>query len=217
MNLRGILWGLSISLWGVATVGFWAWTTRYEFATDSSAEATSRSEWPLATRLVLGEHRPTLLFFVHPQCPCTRASVHELERTLTRMRQAGAEPVKLIVVASLPSNAPAEWRETSVLRRTSSLPGVETYWDVGGAESRRFGVTTSGAVKLYRADGRLLFSGGITPSRGHQGDSAGGDHLYALLTQASVVPAESTPVFGCRLYVESSPANIAVDAEGGSL
>jgi hypothetical protein len=200
----------------VAAIGFWTWTTRYEFATDSGAELDFSTQWPSATSLTLANDRPTLLFFVHPRCPCTRASVHELERILTRARHVGAEAPKLIFVASLPSNATAEWRESSVMHRASALPGTETFWDVEGIESSHFGATTSGAVKLYGADGQLLFSGGITPSRGHQGDSAGGDRLHALLTDVSLAFAESTPVFGCRLYVESVNRDVATVAESGA-
>ena len=41
------------------------------------------------------------------------------------------------------------------------------------ARRQRFGAETSGQTLLYDRDGRLLFSGGTTGSRGHDGDNAG--------------------------------------------
>ena len=68
--------------------------------------------------------------------------------------------------------------------------------DVEGVEARRFGAQTSGTTSLYSPDGRLLFSGGITSSRGHEGDNAGED----ALTQAiSGSPACPKPISGLWL------------------
>ena len=63
-------------------------------------------------------------------------------------------------------------------RRISGRPwrtcrGWRCVLDPGGAEARRFGVATSGHVLLYDTRGDLIFSGGITPGRGEQGDNAG--------------------------------------------
>lgn len=38
---------------------------------------------------------------------------------------------------------------------------------------RRFGAYTSGQVMLYDTDRRLAFNGGITGSRGHEGNNKG--------------------------------------------
>ena len=213
MDLRGILWSVGALVWGVAAIGFWTWTAQYEFATQPGTELVSPVLWPADTRLVLSGDRPTLLFFMHPRCPCTRASVRELERTLARASLPGSRQPDLIVVAALPPDAGSEWRDTDTLRSAAKLPRAETFWDTSGIESSRFGVTTSGTIKLFDPSGQLLYSGGITMSRGHEGDSAGGDRLCAALTGTSPVPADSTPVFGCQLYVERSSTN---GAEGGS-
>ena len=70
--------------------------------------------------------------------------------------------------------------------------------DPDGAESRRFGARTSGHVCLYAADGRLLFSGGVTDSRGHAGDGVGADAVVALVG-GGTAGTERTLVFGCLL------------------
>lgn len=54
---------------------------------------------------------------------------------------------------------------------------------------------------LYGADGRLLFSGGITGSRGHSGDNEGRRAIVSLLTGEGAYKSD-TPVFGCSLFDE---------------
>ncbi len=70
--------------------------------------------------------------------------------------------------------------------------------DIQGREALRFGAATSGQTLLYDASGRLLFSGGITPARGHAGDNDGSDALLELLSGGSG-RHHQTPVFGCSL------------------
>ena len=56
---------------------------------------------------------------------------------------------------------------------------------------------TSGHALLFDRDGHLLFSGGITPARGHEGDNFGASAIAARLA-GRPAPAE-TPVFGCPI------------------
>jgi hypothetical protein len=49
----------------------------------------------------------------------------------------------------------------------------------------------------------LVFNGGITSSRGHQGDNAGQDSIISFLTKG-VVTAKETPFFGCFLLNEQT-------------
>ncbi len=72
--------------------------------------------------------------------------------------------------------------------------------DSDGAEARRFGVETSGQTLLYDAHGTLIFSGGITGSRGHAGENARSElALVALLTQGRP-ERRASGVFGCPLF-----------------
>jgi hypothetical protein len=64
-------------------------------------------------------------------------------------------------------------------------------------------VGTSGAVLLYSSDGKLLFQGGITPARGHQGDSFGRQRILALL-DGDAPDRRDAPVFGCALASDSA-------------
>ena len=56
-----------------------------------------------------------------------------------------------------------------------------------------------GEVVLYDHAGRLLFTGGITPARGHAGDNAGLSAVLNLINHDPSVGA-TTPVYGCSLF-----------------
>lgn len=199
---KGNLWCLGAVAWSVLAAGVWAWTTRYEFSTYENDARQTAQPWPTDSSMALAQHRFTLVFFIHPRCPCTRASLGELERTLTGTGLSAAQQPKLNVVVSLPWDASQQWRDTDTVRRASALPRAELVWDAGGSEASRFGVVTSGAVRLYRPDGKLLFAGGVTASRGHEGDNAGSSRLWSLLSERCQTPQDVTPVFGCRLCFE---------------
>ena len=84
-------------------------------------------------------------------------------------------------------------------RGLANVPGITIWHDGGGSLARRFGVLTSGHVLLYDSSGRLIYSGGITASRGHRGDNFGRSALLAAILGAP--PSRgSNPVFGCPLF-----------------
>lgn len=154
---------------------------------------TAPAIWPAATRLTLDPQHPTLVMFAHPRCPCTRASLREFARIL---ETCGA-PVEARVEFFAPPAAGADWLDSPVRRLADSIPGITVEADIGGQECSRFGAAAaSGTVVLYGPDGKLLFAGGITPSRGHEGDSAGGRAVLALLRGGPKQPI-TAPVFGC--------------------
>jgi hypothetical protein len=131
--------------------------------------------------------------FVHPKCPCTRASLAELERL-----QAQSPQLDLRIVTLLPEAAGSGWSETPLSRRARELPDALVIKDPTGREASRFRVRTSGETLLYDPSGRLAFQGGITLARGHEGDNAGADAILALASGSSA-PA-TCPVFGCSLF-----------------
>jgi len=79
--------------------------------------------------------------------------------------------------------------------------------DDGAVEAGRFGIATSGTVALYDRGGKLLFHGGITPARGHEGDSFGRERIVSLLTSGRSDRADA-PVFGCALS-NDEPVRVA--------
>jgi hypothetical protein len=84
---------------------------------------------------------------------------------------------------------------TSAARR---LPEATLVVDSGGVEAERFGVATSGTVLWFDAQGRVLYAGGLTMARGHEGRTTGSDQL-ANLMRGDSHPAQGIPVFGCQL------------------
>jgi len=128
----------------------------------------------------------------HTRCACTRASIHELERV---MAHAGSRTEAFVVfVGPRDANGVLDLRETA-----RAIPGVRVVEDE--SEARLFNAATSGQVLLYEPNGALVFRGGITPSRGHEGTSAGGDTVRSFVITGRVSPlATTTNVFGCALF-----------------
>ena len=67
-------------------------------------------------------------------------------------------------------------------------------------EADRFGVVVSGSTLLYAADGTLLFRGGLTIARGHEGRGPAHDRILALVDGHS--NHATAPTFGCALEDE---------------
>ncbi|HEY2712029.1 MAG TPA: hypothetical protein VGI60_05895 [Chthoniobacterales bacterium] len=149
--------------------------------------------WPAKSRIAHALDRPTLVMLAHPLCSCTRASVDELARALARAQRE----VSVYVLFWTPNESPA-WQETELRRRAAAIPGVTVVSDRGGTEARLFGAETSGQTLLFNARGRLIFSGGITSSRGHAGDNAGESALVSLIN-GQYAKVSRTFVFGCSL------------------
>ena len=133
--------------------------------------------------------------FLHPHCPCSRASLGELERLLAQV----SKPPSVELVFLKPDGTPSDWAETDLWRSASAIPSAKVYCDKGGLEARRFNAATSGQTLLYDLEGRLRFQGGITVERGHAGDNPGRTALRELLQEGHSQQTK-TPVFGCELF-----------------
>ena len=102
-----------------------------------------------------------------------------------------------------PKNSDANWEDTDLRRSAAEIPGVSVVTDIDGAEAQRFGAETSGHTLLFASDGRLLFSGGITESRGHAGGNAG-ENAIVSLANTHAADRAATFVFGCSLIERKS-------------
>jgi hypothetical protein len=131
----------------------------------------------------------------HPRCPCTRASMSELAKIMARLQGK----VRAYVLFLKPQDSGADWDDTDLRRSASEIPGVTVLSDLDGAEARRFGAETSGHTLLFDPGGQLLFSGGITESRGHAGGNDGESAIVSLVNNHSADRAK-TFVFGCSLF-----------------
>src|SRR5262249_1176574 len=156
---------LSLGLWSVMVV--WGFGTLLRYSTEPGSNAEAPANWPSGT--IPFPKRRALLAFLHPQCPCSRATVNELARIMVR---ANGE-VTAMVFFFAPSSEPGNWSKTDLWQQAKSIPGVQVLDDIDGVAASRFGATTSGQVLFYEQDSRRVFSGGITPYRGHSGDNDG--------------------------------------------
>ena len=77
--------------------------------------------------------------------------------------------------------------------------------DRQGQRATAFGAMTSGHVLLYDRSGNLVFSGGITAARSHEGDNLGCTSVVAIINGGTSSVAQS-PVFGCSISGEVDDA-----------
>jgi hypothetical protein len=189
-----------LSTWTVAVSAGFAALLHYKAAPGEAHRPPRR--WPQESAL-----RPhpggqgTLVLFAHPKCPCTQASVSELARLAAGPgRDLG---VRLVVVR--PTDVTEDWDDSALRARAGTIPGAVVVPDDAGVEATRFRATASGFVVLYDASGRLRFSGGLTSSRGHEGDSFGRRRVLAVLA-GQTPDRDDAPVFGCSLGITHGPS-----------
>jgi len=125
---------------------------------------------------------PRLLLFLHPRCPCSRATLNELAqiRPSTQLE---------IVLSQTP---PGEL----VSQLQTTFTHAELVSDPEGRHRELYQAWTSGQLIGYDAEGKLGFCGGITASRGQSGPSLGQARLLAWLNGQ---PQPEAVVFGCPL------------------
>lgn len=179
-------------LWlGLVGLGFGA-VLKYENTPGEAGQAPGN--WPVASRLKLDAQLPTLIIFAHPRCPCTRATIEELNRLLVQTH----DKVSTQVWFFQPEGLAEDWSRSDLWHNAAAIPGLQVRADIGGQAARQFGAETSGLVLLYNPEGQLLFRGGITGGRGHAGNNAGESTVVALL-QGKSAQLQQTPVYGCSL------------------
>lgn len=186
-----------VLLWATVIVaGLWS-LEAYKASARETAPVSLQAVYPEFQST--GDHPglPQLVMFLHPHCPCTRASIVELEEILRRCPSTAA-----VIVLVKPPGTPSGWEKTAVVRSAENLPRTKLTLD-NGTLAQKFGAETSGHLLLVNADGKVLFSGGITRSRGHVGESEGRRTVLAFL-QGDAPAAQTTPVFGCPLLSENA-------------
>jgi hypothetical protein len=169
----------------------------YENTPGVSAEPPAL--WPDGSRIPRAHEHATLVLLAHPHCPCTRATIGELASLMAHTQGR----LTAYVLFLKPAGFSDDWEKTDLWQSAASIPGVTAVVDDEGTEAQRFHSVTSGQAVLYDAEGRLLFSGGITGSRGHSGDNAGRSAVESLVN-TGVAERAQTFVFGCPLFGEKS-------------
>jgi hypothetical protein len=164
------------------------------------------ASWPATSSIQRSGPNPTLVMLAHPHCPCTRASIGELAQIVAETQGK----LKAYVLFTKPPGTGADWDDTELRRSAAAIPGVAVVTDANGTEARRFGAETSGHTLLFAPDGALLFSGGITASRGHAGRNAGESAIIAAVNGQRSERAR-TPVFGCSLIRQPGEETVCLN------
>src|SRR5438067_408458 len=103
----------------------------YAYAFRAGAPAAPPLGWPTASAIRRAPDLPTLVMVVHPRCPCSRASIDELSRLVTRL--AGRLDTHVLFVR--PPGAPADFAASDLFAGASLLAGVTLHVDDGGVEA----------------------------------------------------------------------------------
>jgi hypothetical protein len=181
-------------LWlAVVMIGFYR-LAAYELRQNPTVGAPKI--WPADSQLPHAPARSALLVFLHPKCPCSRATLDELARILHEHSDVDATAVFV-----RPEGVPEAWEQSDLWQDAGRIPGLSRHVDEDGVEARRFDVTASGHTLIYRPDGRLAFEGGLTAARGHYGQNSASDAALTALQAAPASPLDF-PTYGCPLLDE---------------
>lgn len=148
--------------------------------------------WPQSSKLELKKQNH-LIMFLHPGCACSKASVAELSRLMAEAKELTAQ----VVVMKSPK-LQILFNENPLINQAKIIPRTQIIYDHDGKEAALFGAETSGLTHLYDADSNLLFSGGLTMARGHEGESVGKKAILSLLNGKKA--ESSSLVFGCDIF-----------------
>lgn len=183
-----------VIVWLIAVVGGMHLVWRHALTPGHSSAAPMIL--PAGTTLRGESARMTLVVVLHPKCPCTRATITQLAQVLSLVDDS---TVSVCALCYLPERCSADWALGDNYRRIRSIPGVRVQIDPGGREAQRFGANVSGQVLLYSRSGNLLYTGGVTGARGHEGYNSGQQALCRALRSGVRMP--SAPVYGCTLFL----------------
>lgn len=181
-------------------VGFYL-TLDYAYA--AGPVGPSDPSWPAASELRPDREGCTLLIFLHPDCPCSRATLAAVAALRSRDADRG---LAAVAVLCLPDGFSGAGAQGAIARAVAAQAGLGVFRDAGAVETRRFGARTSGEALLFDRFGQLRFRGGLTPARGHEGACLGLDAVRAVL-RGEAPERAAAPVFGCALLNAPAPGD----------
>lgn len=132
--------------------------------------------------------------YMHPLCPCTRASLEALGSLLACNP---GTPARVWFVK--PAGTADGWDSSGLWTTAAAIPAVEVVRDADGRSARLAGAETSGLAVVLDGAGNTLFRGGLTRGRGRTGDAEGLRAVNAILAGREP-ETRRTPVFGCPLF-----------------
>ncbi|MBS0205697.1 MAG: RedB protein [Planctomycetes bacterium] len=191
-------WPLVTALWVCGVVLGTA--QLIDFSSAPGRKQSTPQSWPVTTEITRSTSRATLVMFVHPRCACSLASLHEL----ARLAAVSHDRIDFKVLFVEPPGAGPDWHRSALWDQAQTIPRLSVGTDRGGVLATRFGVTTSGHCFVYDVAGDLVFSGGITAGRGHEGDSPGQSMIRSLTGQPATDRLNECATFGCPLFADQS-------------
>jgi hypothetical protein len=191
-----------LATWVIATTG--GLSAMLVWQNTPAPRSGAGTDWPVNFPLRLDPNAASLVMVVHPKCPCSRASFAELVKVMTR----ATAPMRVAVLFYKPVAEPETWVEGSLYSEAKAIPGLQVLSDPDGQWATRLGAIASGHVFLFNHRGSLLFNGGITAGRGHEGENPGSETILALLS-GSTPGFPSTHTFGCPVTEAPGAATIS--------
>lgn len=189
---------LGVLCWAFLVAGLLIALERYSREQGSISSPPTAS----AANIELSKSPYTLIMAIHPKCPCTKASLAELERLLSRSRNQ----LEVLILAFIPAGEEPAWAHTDLWERASKLPGTTLRLDTDSRIAMDLGCATSGSVVVYDTKGNAQFWGGITASRGHEGNNLGRASIQAIV-EGNRPATRTTPVYGCSLRSTNDTAS----------
>lgn len=186
LTVTGIVVWLSLVATGMIALS--------DYSTRPCEPGQVATQWPATTALKLSATKPTVVMLLHPKCVCSKASISELARAFPD----GTRRVEFKALFYQPAGRDEDWVRTNHWKRLTTLDQEAPVVDREGLEAKRFGVQTSGHVLVYTPAGQLVFSGGISNGRGHEGDNPGRQALVAAVN-GSETSQRDFAVFGCPI------------------
>ena len=185
------MWTFVLLFWLICIGGGYTYLLRYSFTAGLSIPAPERFSSPGVAQA--SSTRARLLIALHPRCPCSRATLHELAKIMSRATNA-CDVTALIFT---PKGDSEDWLKGGLVNECRRLQ-CRIQADPGGEIAASLGCLTSGAVVLYDGAGKLRYQGGITGSRGHEGDNDGERTVLEIL-RGQHGSFSALPVFGCPI------------------
>jgi hypothetical protein len=196
------------SLWLAAVV--WLFGQMMGYESQPAPAAVVAQSWPDQTAAQRISGKYSLVVFIHPHCPCSRATLDTISRLITHHEKVLSTTLFFV----LPDDVSRDWAKTDLYQRAQELVSAGVKIDSAAIEANRFGGTTSGQALLYSPNGSLVFSGGLTDARGKFGESASEWQINSLLLgdkaqgknlnvyldkNLATSMAKNLPVYGCAL------------------
>src|SRR4051812_38506323 len=117
------VFGLFAGLWVIGLgIGFGV-LSHYE--NTPGIKGAVISDWPATSRIPRLTNRATLIMFLHPQCPCSMASIEQFSTLLKTFRGN----VDAHVVFFKPRNSADDWAKSDLWNIARKLPNIHIHFD----------------------------------------------------------------------------------------